>query len=66
MGGSQILSKAKSYEVVYILESKRDLADAVVGQGEAWITELDDGELRELFSLGGGVTIDDADNSEAA
>ncbi|WP_437993961.1 DEAD/DEAH box helicase [Sorangium sp. So ce145] len=34
-----------------MLEQKRDLAAQVVGQGEAWITELDDAALRELFAL---------------
>ncbi|WP_437626958.1 DEAD/DEAH box helicase [Sorangium sp. So ce1151] len=34
-----------------MLEQKRDLAAQVVGQGEAWITELDDVALRELFAL---------------
>ncbi|WP_437311103.1 DEAD/DEAH box helicase [Sorangium sp. So ce388] len=34
-----------------MLEQKRDLAARVVGQGEAWITELDDAALRELFAL---------------
>lgn len=42
-----------------ILESKRHLADAVVGTGEAWITELDDSELRDLFSLSSSATLDD-------
>ena len=34
-----------------LLERKRQLADSIVGAGEQWITELNDGELRELFSL---------------
>jgi SNF2 family DNA or RNA helicase len=34
-----------------MLEQKRDLAAQVVGQGEAWFTELDDAALRELFAL---------------
>ncbi|WP_437615731.1 DEAD/DEAH box helicase [Sorangium sp. So ce834] len=34
-----------------MLEQKRDLAARVVGEGEAWITELDDASLRELFAL---------------
>lgn len=42
-----------------ILESKRDLAESVVGAGEEWITELGDSELRELFSLTSNITIDD-------
>jgi superfamily II DNA or RNA helicase len=34
-----------------LLESKRDLADRVVGSGEGWLTELDDEALRRLVSL---------------
>ncbi len=34
-----------------LLERKRALADAVVGEGETWITELDDDDLRELVEL---------------
>ncbi|MCC6611755.1 MAG: DEAD/DEAH box helicase [Burkholderiales bacterium] len=34
-----------------LLEGKRDLAARIVGQGEQWITELDDRGLRELFAL---------------
>ncbi len=34
-----------------LLESKRDLADRVVGTGEGWLTELDDEALRRLVSL---------------
>src|SRR5204862_4400987 len=34
-----------------LLEKKRKLAAKVIGAGESWITELDDGGLRELFSL---------------
>ncbi|MCL1893642.1 MAG: DEAD/DEAH box helicase [Holophagaceae bacterium] len=34
-----------------ILESKRDLADRVVGSGEGWLTELDDEALRRLVAL---------------
>ena len=34
-----------------MLESKRDLADRVVGSGEGWLTELDDDALRRLVAL---------------
>ncbi len=34
-----------------LLAQKRKLADAVVGKGEHWITELDDRGLRDLFAL---------------
>jgi SNF2 family DNA or RNA helicase len=37
--------------IATLLESKRGLAEAVVGAGEAWITELSDAELAELISL---------------
>jgi len=39
--------------IATLLASKRDLAEAVVGAGEAWITELSDAELAELVSLQG-------------
>ena len=35
-----------------VLAAKRGLADAVVGGGEAWITELSDDELAALVELG--------------
>jgi SNF2 family DNA or RNA helicase len=34
-----------------LLERKRQLADSIVGAGEQWITELNDDQLRDLFSL---------------
>jgi SNF2 family DNA or RNA helicase len=34
-----------------LLERKRALADAVVGSGEAWVSELDDQQLRQLVAL---------------
>ncbi|HEV8426034.1 MAG TPA: SNF2-related protein [Actinomycetes bacterium] len=37
--------------IAALLESKRGLAEAVVGAGEAWITELTDTQLAELISL---------------
>jgi superfamily II DNA or RNA helicase len=39
--------------IAALLVSKRGLAEAVVGAGEAWITELSDAELAELVSLQG-------------
>jgi SNF2 family DNA or RNA helicase len=37
--------------IATLLERKRELADAVVGSGEGWISELDDAELAELVTL---------------
>jgi SNF2 family DNA or RNA helicase len=34
-----------------LIESKRELADAVIGQGDGWVTELDTDELYDLVSL---------------
>ncbi len=34
-----------------MLIEKRELAERIVGTGEAWLTELNDTELRELFEL---------------
>lgn len=39
-------------KVSKLLESKRALADAVVGSGEAALTELSDADLAELVALG--------------
>jgi superfamily II DNA or RNA helicase len=39
-------------KVAKLLESKRALADAVVGSGEAALTELSDADLAELVALG--------------
>ncbi|MHB1712827.1 MAG: DEAD/DEAH box helicase, partial [Acidimicrobiales bacterium] len=37
--------------IATLLESKRQLAESVVGAGEGWISELNDSELVELVSL---------------
>ncbi|MBW3658063.1 MAG: DEAD/DEAH box helicase [Actinobacteria bacterium] len=37
--------------IAELLERKKALADSVVGAGEAWITELDDDDLRSLVAL---------------
>jgi SNF2 family DNA or RNA helicase len=34
-----------------LIESKKELAEQVIGSGEEWLTELSTGELRELFNL---------------
>jgi SNF2 family DNA or RNA helicase len=38
--------------IAELLEQKRSLAEAVVGGGESWITQLSDGELADLVALG--------------
>ncbi|HEY3562029.1 MAG TPA: DEAD/DEAH box helicase [Kribbella sp.] len=40
--------------IATVINTKRDLADAVVGSGEAWLSELSDGELAELVELSTG------------
>ena len=37
--------------IASLLETKRELADAVIGSGEGWISELSDDQLAELVSL---------------
>ncbi len=37
--------------IAELLATKRELAEAVVGAGEAWITELSDDELAALVTL---------------
>ena len=39
-------------KVAQLIDRKRGLADAVLGNGEAALTELDDAELRDLVRLG--------------
>jgi len=38
--------------IAEVLERKRGLADSVVGEGEAWVTQLSDDELAALVALG--------------
>ena len=41
-----------------LINRKKDLADRIVGTGEAWITELDTSQLRELVTLLAGAVAD--------
>ena len=50
--------------IAELLDRKRALADAVVGTGETWITELDDEELRDLVALSTADLADDEDDDE--
>jgi superfamily II DNA or RNA helicase len=47
--------------IAVLLERKRSLADAVIGTGESWITELDDDELHDLVALSSDDLQDDDD-----
>jgi superfamily II DNA or RNA helicase len=40
--------------IARLLDDKRALADAVVGSGEGWVTEMDDQALADLVRLGRG------------
>jgi len=51
-------------KVDQLLEQKRALAARVVGGGEQWITELDDGDLRALFALSSDAVLDAEGNEE--
>jgi len=48
-----------------LLESKRDLAARIVGQGEQWITELSNDQLRDLFALSPDAVMDGAADNAA-
>ena len=39
--------------IATVLAEKLALAEAAVGTGEAWLTELTDNDLRTLLTLGG-------------
>ncbi|MBI4172053.1 MAG: DEAD/DEAH box helicase [Actinobacteria bacterium] len=41
-----------------LIAQKKDLADRIVGTGEAWLTELDTARLRELVSLSADAVAD--------
>src|SRR5690606_40849024 len=50
----QLISEGTLEErIAAVLAEKQALADAVVGSGESWLTELGDDELAELVRLGG-------------
>jgi SNF2 family DNA or RNA helicase len=40
-----------------LIEQKQALAEAIVGAGESWITEMSTTELRDLFALRGDVAV---------
>ena len=40
-----------------LIEEKKDLAEQIVGSGEAWLTELDTSQLRELVALRGEAVV---------
>jgi SNF2 family DNA or RNA helicase len=40
-----------------LIAEKKELAEQVVGTGEAWLTELDAGQLRELVALTGDAVV---------
>jgi superfamily II DNA or RNA helicase len=40
-----------------LIEQKQVLAEAIVGTGESWITEMSTSELRDLFALRGDVAV---------
>ncbi len=48
--------------IAELLDRKRALADAVVGTGETWLTDLDDSELRDLVALSTTDLADDDDD----
>jgi len=47
-----------------LLEHKRKLVAKVVGTGETWITELEDGELREFFALSSDAVVSSEDGDD--
>jgi hypothetical protein len=41
-----------------LIESKKALADSIIGTGESWLTELDTDQLREIVTLSAEATGD--------
>jgi len=52
--------------VAEVLERKRELAEQVVGSGEAWVTELGDRELADLVALAADAPVTDLDDWSVA
>ncbi|MEQ8768631.1 MAG: SNF2-related protein [Planctomycetota bacterium] len=50
-------------KIDHMLIQKKALAESVVGTGEHWITEMADGELRELFSLSKDAAVEEMEES---
>jgi hypothetical protein len=46
-------------QIHQLLETKRNLADRVVGSGETWLSELDDATLQDLVSLGSDAVLEE-------
>jgi non-specific serine/threonine protein kinase len=46
-----------------MIERKRDLAERIVGSGEAWLTELSTAELRDLVRLSADAVRDEEDDA---
>ena len=42
-----------------MIESKKELAESIVGTGEGWLTEMTTEQLKELFTLRRGVVFDE-------
>jgi len=53
-------------QIHQLLEDKRMLADKVVGEGETWLSELDDDALKSLIALGQDAVLDDAPEGRGA
>ncbi|MFZ5869694.1 MAG: SNF2-related protein [Actinomycetota bacterium] len=45
-------------KIAEMIAGKRELAQSVVGTGEAWLTELSTAQLRELFTLEAGSVVE--------
>jgi SNF2 family DNA or RNA helicase len=44
-----------------MLRDKRALADRIVGEGETWITEMTDADLRKLVTLSDAAIADEVE-----
>ena len=45
-------------KISVMISEKRGLAEAVVGSGESWLTELSTNQLRQLFALDAGSVVE--------
>ena len=49
--GSHVCAGTLEERIDKMIEQKKALADAIIGTGEGWLTELNTDQLAELFTL---------------
>jgi SNF2 family DNA or RNA helicase len=59
-----VVSGTLEERIDQMIEQKTELAENVIGSGEAWLTELSIGQLRDVLALRPDVAVSDTDEAE--